>query len=83
MFPYLVDEVTGTRMYESEDIVNYLYEKYGGGLAPNPYLFKSTLLTGWMPILFRPGRGACLARPYEARVKLRKRGKAATPGSPR
>ncbi len=26
--PYLVDETTGTEMYESDDIVNYLRENY-------------------------------------------------------
>ncbi len=29
-FPYLVDPNTGTRMYESDDIVGYLYATYGG-----------------------------------------------------
>ena len=29
-FPYLVDPNTGTRMYESDDIVAYLYVTYGG-----------------------------------------------------
>jgi glutathione S-transferase len=30
-FPYLVDPNTGTRMYESDDIISYLYETYGAG----------------------------------------------------
>src|SRR5437870_3340657 len=29
-FPYLVDPNTGTRMYESDDIIAYLYATYGG-----------------------------------------------------
>ena len=29
-FPYLVDPNTGTRMYESDDIVAYLFATYGG-----------------------------------------------------
>ncbi len=29
-FPYLVDPNTSTRMYESDDIVAYLFETYGG-----------------------------------------------------
>jgi glutathione S-transferase len=29
-FPYLVDPNTGTRMYESDDIVAYLFDTYGG-----------------------------------------------------
>jgi glutathione S-transferase len=33
-FPYLVDPNTGIEMYESDDIVRYLFEKYGAGPAP-------------------------------------------------
>jgi glutathione S-transferase len=33
-FPYLVDPNTAAEMYESDDIVRYLYEKYGTGPAP-------------------------------------------------
>jgi glutathione S-transferase len=33
-FPYLVDPNTGAEMYESDDIVRYLFEKYGAGPAP-------------------------------------------------
>ena len=29
-FPFLVDENTGEEMYESDDIIKYLYETYGG-----------------------------------------------------
>jgi glutathione S-transferase len=29
--PYLVDPNTGTEMYETEDIIDYLHEKYGSG----------------------------------------------------
>ncbi|MEW6775747.1 MAG: glutathione S-transferase N-terminal domain-containing protein [Bdellovibrionota bacterium] len=35
-FPYLVDPNTGDRMYESDDIIAYLFENYGKG---NPGLF--------------------------------------------
>ncbi|MFU8803295.1 MAG: glutathione S-transferase N-terminal domain-containing protein [Bradymonadaceae bacterium] len=31
MFPYLVDPNTGTELYESEDIITYLVDTYGGG----------------------------------------------------
>ncbi|MCZ6831163.1 MAG: glutathione S-transferase N-terminal domain-containing protein [Gammaproteobacteria bacterium] len=34
LFPYLVDENTGAEMYESMDIVAYLFETYGGGSVP-------------------------------------------------
>jgi len=33
-FPYLVDPNTGTELYESLDIIDYLYETYGGGSLP-------------------------------------------------
>jgi len=33
-FPYLVDFNTGTEMYESDDIIRYLFEQYGTGSAP-------------------------------------------------
>jgi len=56
-FPYFVDETTGKEMYESADIVNYLYETYGNGATLPEKYFASTLVTGWMPTLFRAGRG--------------------------
>jgi glutaredoxin len=34
MFPYLVDPNTGTSMYESDDIIAYLYGRYGAGTPP-------------------------------------------------
>ena len=34
MYPYLVDPNTGTSMYESDDIVAYLYRHYGAGRPP-------------------------------------------------
>ena len=33
-FPYLVDPNTGEEMYESDDIVHYLFSQYGDGGAP-------------------------------------------------
>src|SRR5262249_44989029 len=33
-FPFLVDPNTGKSMYESADIIVYLYEQYGGGERP-------------------------------------------------
>lgn len=56
-FPFLVDPNTDTMMYESDAIVEYLYNKYGGGRSPPEGLVQSTLLTGWMPTLLRIGRG--------------------------
>jgi len=34
MFPYLVDPNTGVEMYESDDIVRYLFNQYGDGTVP-------------------------------------------------
>jgi len=34
MFPYLVDPNTGVEMYESDDIVRYLFDTYGAGNPP-------------------------------------------------
>ncbi|GMH35799.1 hypothetical protein BSKO_03667 [Bryopsis sp. KO-2023] len=57
MFPFLIDPNTGAEMYESADIVKYLYETYGGGEEPPSGLLESTLFTGWVPTLLRAGRG--------------------------
>ena len=35
-FPYLVDPNTGREMYESDDIVRYLFDTYGDGSLPFP-----------------------------------------------
>ena len=49
------------RLFESEDIVRHLLAEYGNGAplpAPEAYFLPSTLLTGWVPNLLRPSRGA-------------------------
>lgn len=33
-FPFLVDPATGAELYESKDIVGYLFERYGAGKPP-------------------------------------------------
>ena len=33
-FPYLVDPNTGVAMYESADILKYLFDNYGDGEVP-------------------------------------------------
>ena len=35
-FPYLIDPNTGSEMYESDDIVEYLFDRYGDGRVPLP-----------------------------------------------
>ena len=65
LFPYLHDPNTGARLYESADIVAYLYETYAGGGAPShaaikalrtsPSMAASALRVGH-GIKARPGR---------------------------
>jgi len=65
-FPYLVDPNGGVAMYESDDIVAHLFERYGAGrvpalLAPGPLNDATTSLAS----LLRPGLGA-FRRPAKA-----------------
>lgn len=59
-FPFLVDPNTGVSIYESGDIVKYLFQQYGKGRSPSMGLLESTLFTGWMPTILRAGRGMTL-----------------------
>ncbi|KAJ8493937.1 hypothetical protein OPV22_015658 [Ensete ventricosum] len=59
-FPFLVDLNTGVSMYESSDIVKYLFRQYGQGRNPTFGLLESTVFTGWVPTLLRAGRGMTL-----------------------
>jgi glutathione S-transferase len=59
LFPYLVDPNSGREMYESDDIVAYLFQEYGGG-GP-PALLRRGLLTDVTSMLasaWRPAFGA-------------------------
>jgi len=63
-FPYLVDDNTGTKMYESDDIIAYMYEKYGPGKANiGPALTSGTLtsVTAGLALLPRLGKGSAYA----------------------
>lgn len=60
MFPFLIDQNSGVSMYESSDIVKYLFERYGEGRSPSLGLLESTIFTGWMPTILRAGRGMTL-----------------------
>lgn len=40
-FPYLMDPNTGAALYESADIIEYLYQEYGGRPAPKRWLIRS------------------------------------------
>ena len=61
-FPYLVDPNTGAAMYESDDIVDYLFETYGGR-SPG-LLLRGMLATAssGLASAFRPVQGMT-ARP--------------------
>ena len=56
-FPYLVDPNTGARMYESDDIVDYLFETYGGRVPG--VLLRGTVATvsSALASAFRPTGG--------------------------
>jgi glutathione S-transferase len=57
-FPFLVDPNTGKEMYESADIVLYLFTTYGRGGAPWPLAWNSLAdATCSIATLLRLGRG--------------------------
>lgn len=59
MFPYLVDPNTGVEMYESDDIVRYLFERYGDGRVPAALgLGPLTDAGSFLASAVRPGFGA-------------------------
>jgi len=65
-FPYLVDPNTGKEMYESDEIVRYLFQEYGAQSVP--LLLGAGLLTDATAMLasaWRPGFGV-RARPSRA-----------------
>ena len=58
-FPYLVDPNTGKAMYESSDIVAYLFAEYGAG--PVPFLYSGGAIfdtTSALASAWRLGAGA-------------------------
>ncbi|CAG9466779.1 unnamed protein product [Pedinophyceae sp. YPF-701] len=59
MFPYLEDPNTGVAMYESADIVDYLFEKYGGGKGTAPGGLNSGLMpfSAMLGLSARGGKG--------------------------
>lgn len=62
-FPWLVDPNTGREMYESDDIVRYLFETYGDGAVPwSLALGPATLAGVAFASALRPGAGG-RARP--------------------
>ncbi|HYC21407.1 MAG TPA: glutathione S-transferase N-terminal domain-containing protein [Candidatus Bathyarchaeia archaeon] len=58
LFPWLVDPNTGKEMYESDDIVRYLFDTYGDGSVP--LALRAGILTdvtSGLASAFRPGFG--------------------------
>ncbi len=72
-FPYLVDPNTGKEMYESAEIVAYLFERYGAGRPP-ALLARGLLadLSLGIASAWRPGLGMRYrrARPPEKPLEL-------------
>src|SRR2546427_739474 len=72
-FPYLVDPNSGTEMYESDDIVRYLVERYGGAKVPTmlalgPVTLASSALASGMR--FWRGVNARASRPPARALEL-------------
>jgi len=64
-FPYLVDPNTGVSMYESGDIIRYLYETYGGRPPPPRFMRLLDVPTSTLTSALRFGAGRA-ARPSRA-----------------
>eukprot|EP00951_Prasinocladus_malaysianus_P000335 scaffold2523_cov34-Prasinocladus_malaysianus.AAC.1 len=59
MFPYMVDPNTGEAMYESDDIIAYLFKTYGDGQVPLPLrLGAATVLTAGLGGMARMSKGS-------------------------
>jgi len=63
-FPYLIDPNTGKEMYESNDIVNYLFSTYGDG--PVPMLLSAGPLNDATTMLSSLARPFASGRTYRA-----------------
>lgn len=57
-FPFLVDPNTGESMYESADIIGYLYQRYGGRPAPTRLLRPLDVTSSMLASLPRLRAGA-------------------------
>lgn len=73
LFPLLVDANTSTTMYESKDIVEYLFRTYGGRGVPRGYrASRQKPLLGALQTAVRLGRGvfARASRPAQKPLRL-------------
>mmetsp|Transcript_30099 Transcript_30099/g.76273 ORF Transcript_30099/g.76273 Transcript_30099/m.76273 type:complete len:339 (-) Transcript_30099:267-1283(-) len=59
-FPYMIDPNTGTEMYESADIIRYLYKNYGPGEDKAPGLLTGPVMTfgAAFSLIPRSGKGS-------------------------
>jgi glutathione S-transferase len=58
LFPFLVDPNTGQKMYESDDIIRYLFDRYGDGRIP--FLYSGgpvNLISSALGAPLRAGKG--------------------------
>eukprot|EP00238_Polyblepharides_amylifera_P014951 CAMPEP_0196578922 /NCGR_PEP_ID=MMETSP1081-20130531/13259_1 /TAXON_ID=36882 /ORGANISM="Pyramimonas amylifera, Strain CCMP720" /LENGTH=323 /DNA_ID=CAMNT_0041898319 /DNA_START=82 /DNA_END=1053 /DNA_ORIENTATION=+ len=59
MFPYMKDPNTGLAMYESDDIIAYLFQEYGSGEVPLTLrLGMATAITAGLGMIGRMGKGS-------------------------
>jgi glutathione S-transferase len=71
MFPYLTDPNTGEEMYESDDIVRYLFDRYGDGRVPTMLaLGPITDVTSVLAGMARPGLGGYYRKAKAPRAPL-------------
>lgn len=59
-FPFLVDPNTGKQLYESDEIIKYLFNEYGPGEDKIPFMLKAGMLTSvtcGLGLLPRAGSG--------------------------
>ena len=71
-FPFLVDPNTGEAMYESADIIDYLYRRYGGRPAPTRLLRPLDVSSSVLASIprFRAGSHARPSRAPKRRLEL-------------
>ncbi|EKF74984.1 hypothetical protein A11A3_06006 [Alcanivorax hongdengensis A-11-3] len=66
MFPYLMDPNTGTALYESADIIEYLYQQYGGRPAPRRFIVRTLRTAGALLASLPRGTRGIHCQPSEA-----------------
>ena len=57
-FPYMIDPNTGVEMYESADIISYLFKTYGPGDVPGSLSFRNSAIANSIGLLGRMGAGS-------------------------